>query len=287
MPDSPTANMFVIEGEDFNTGGGQIIAAVNTMPYTGAAYDGLSAVKGTDYDRGDSVPDGNIYRLGETPNVPHSLQNDENGTVRARDAAGAAVPEWTLTTNYRLGWAGGGSWMNYTRNIPAGDYQIWASQSFGETPGAAIQTRGNLFKVTSDPTQGSQTTENIGYFRGPATGGWGANQLFPLRTTTATSGDAAVVALGGATPTTLRFEYESADFDYLMLVKVGGGVEPPQFAPVVKNTDGSLTISWTGGGVLEVTTSLEGTPVWQEVAGATSPYTFTPSAAAMFGRIRQ
>jgi len=66
-------------------------------------------------------------------------------------------------------------------------------------------------------------------------------------------------------------------------------IEPPtemEFTGVTKNADGSITIEWTGGGTLQVTTDI-GSGVWQSVDGATSPYTFTPTAAAMFGRIMQ
>jgi len=63
---------------------------------------------------------------------------------------------------------------------------------------------------------------------------------------------------------------------------------PPQFTGVTKNTDGSITLTWTGGGTLQVTTDL-GSGLWQDVAGAASPYSFTPQAGQnpLFGRIRQ
>ena len=51
-----------------------------------------------------------------------------------------------------------------------------------------------------------------------------------------------------------------------------------------ENTDGTITMEWTGGGKLEAAQTVTGP--WQEVAGATSPYTFKPTAAALFGRIR-
>lgn len=275
MPDSPTG-MFLVEAEDFNTGGGQVQAAVNTMPYLGNAYNGLGAAVNVDYLRTDAEPSGDIYRTGETPNVPMSTDGD---LVRARDASGN--PSWTLDTNYRLGWAGGGRWQNYTRNVPAGDYQVWASMSYGEAPGSAVRVIGNLSRVTSAATQPDQTTEPLGFFRGPATGGWGTNELFPMRATDATSGDASVVSLGGVA--TFQFEYASADFDYMMLVPVGGA-DRPRFTSIRRNADGTLTVEWTGGGVLEAAAAVNGP--WQEVPGATSPYTLTPAAPATYGRIR-
>ena len=285
MPGSP-ANMFLIEDEDFNTGGGQVQAAANTMPYLGGAYNGLAAVPNIDYARPANEPSGDIYRTNEVPNVPMSAQNDANGTVRATDATG--TPTWTLTTNYRLGWADSGNWYNYTRQIPAGNYQVWASMSFGEAPSAALQLRGNLSQVTSDPTKANQTIASVGYFRAPATGGWGANRLVPLRTTaTDASGDAAVVSLGGATPTTLRFEDESGDADYIILVSTGPSF---RFNPPTISGNG-VNLSWLGtAALLQEASNLTGSPSdWSNIAtNPASPVTLPiGTAARKFYRLQQ
>ncbi|HKS38550.1 MAG TPA: hypothetical protein VJW76_15255, partial [Verrucomicrobiae bacterium] len=277
MTPSPTG-MFLIETEDFNTAGGQVQAAVNTMPYLGNAYNGLSATANIDYARTADEPSGNVYRLTEVPNVPFSGDGD---MVRARDAAGAAT--WTLTANYRLGWAGAGNWYNFTRQIPAGSYQVWASMSYGDATDADVQLVGNLSRVTSDPTQGSQTIESIGYFRGPATGGWGANQLVPLRASdTDISGPAAVVTLGGPTATTLRFEDASGDLDYFMLVPSAPGLRfnPPGLS------GGQMTISWTGTGTLQQTDSLS-PPNWGPAPSQANPQTVTASDASKYYRLQQ
>jgi hypothetical protein len=65
-------------------------------------------------------------------------------------------------------------------------------------------------------------------------------------------------------------------------------VARPEFTSIVKNTDGTITVTWTGGGTLQVTTDL-GSGQWQDVAGAASPYQFTPQAGqnVLFGRVRQ
>lgn len=62
-------------------------------------------------------------------------------------------------------------------------------------------------------------------------------------------------------------------------------VEAAKFTKIARNLDGSITLEWTGGGTLEAATSITGP--WQAVAGATSPYKFTPTASQMFGRIRR
>jgi hypothetical protein len=61
-------------------------------------------------------------------------------------------------------------------------------------------------------------------------------------------------------------------------------VAGPKFMSIVKNANGSLTVAWTGGGTLQASTDLK---TWTDVAGATSPYTFTPPSATVFGRIKQ
>ena len=58
----------------------------------------------------------------------------------------------------------------------------------------------------------------------------------------------------------------------------------PKFTKIAKNPAGTITIEWTGGGTLQAAPSVTGP--WQDVPGAASPYTFPPSAPALFGRIR-
>jgi hypothetical protein len=267
--------LFLIEAEDFNSQG-TAQAVASTMPYRGNAYAGLPATAGIDFWREDATPDGNIYRTNEVPNVPMSTDGD---LVRATDASGATI--WTVTNNFRLGWAGGGRWMDYTRNIPAGNYQVWASMSFGD-PGADV-INGILSTVTGDVTTTNQTASVVGYFSGPTTGGWGANQLIPLRLTDPDqTGSAAVVQLGGAGATTLRFEYASADFDYMMLVPATPIATGPELEFSVSG--GNLTITWTTPGTLETSTTFTG---WTAVPGVTgNSYTTAPTDAARFFRLR-
>lgn len=58
----------------------------------------------------------------------------------------------------------------------------------------------------------------------------------------------------------------------------------PMISSIVLNQDGSVTVEWTGG-VLEAAPAVTGP--WQEVTGASSPYTFSPTEPMLFGRIRQ
>jgi hypothetical protein len=61
---------------------------------------------------------------------------------------------------------------------------------------------------------------------------------------------------------------------------------PPEFTDARVNANGSITIEWTGSGTLQSVPALGGQ--WQNVAGATSPYTVTPGTTpAAFYRVAQ
>ncbi|MCL4177898.1 MAG: hypothetical protein KJ072_09150 [Verrucomicrobia bacterium] len=70
----------------------------------------------------------------------------------------------------------------------------------------------------------------------------------------------------------------------LVLATEAAPPKPAKFDSIVRNPDGSITVTWTGAGVLEAAESLSGP--WDEIEGATSPFTFEPESAALFGRVR-
>jgi hypothetical protein len=53
----------------------------------------------------------------------------------------------------------------------------------------------------------------------------------------------------------------------------------------LRNANGSITLTWTGGGTLQSSASIQGP--WTDVAGATSPLTLTPDQASQFARLRR
>ncbi len=257
---------FFIEAEDFNFGSGQSDAAASDMAnYRGGAYAGRAAVAGVDYQRG-SVGDSALYRIGEDPQVPMDVNYSE--------AWGRGFTD--LQINYKIGWIGTNQWYNYTRTIPAGRYNVYAGLSHGEA--LAGQLSGTLQRVTAGATTANQTLEELGTFTGQGTGGWGVNRIVPLQVD---GSNAVLEVTGGAT--TLRYSTTNGDFDFLLLTPAA--VAPPEFTSVVLNPNGTITITWTGGGTLEASPSITGPFV--PVAGAVSPYTITPDPAApsLFGRI--
>ncbi len=259
-----TTGQFLIESEDFNYGGGLTKDAASAMPYTGNAYNGLSAVNLVDYTSNDGN-DSDVYRLGENPN----MDINDNGGDNNRGL-------WTNTANYKIGWTDNGDWANYTRNVPAGNYEVWIGLSHGNT--GATDCRATLQKVTN-PTSAAQTVEQLGSFVGVGTGGWGTNRLLPMQDA---GGNKAVLSLNGST--TLRVTLDSGDFDYFVLIP-GTASVPLAFTSTVLNADGTITITWTGGGTLGASPTIDGT--YTDVVGAASPFTFAPTAAQLFGKLHR
>jgi hypothetical protein len=272
----PATGAFVIEAEDFNTGGGSANPLkgtagkdVDVMPYLGNAYTNLAAVVGVDYGSNDGN-DSNVYRIGETPN---KNINDNLGGRWGRDRG-----TWEVTANYKLGWVDVNDWGTYTRVLPAAKYEIWAALSHdSRTDNNCRATIG----LVDNPASATQVVTPLGAFSQPGTGGWGANNLTPAKDT---AGAKVVANLKGTQ--TFRFTMDSGDFDYFVLVPVGAYEEGgAQFTKVQKNADGTITVEWTGGGTLQTATAVNGP--WTDVPGATSPVTVSPTGAALFGRIRK
>ncbi len=70
-------------------------------------------------------------------------------------------------------------------------------------------------------------------------------------------------------------------------VRVALNLQPnvARIGTIKKNANGTITIEWTGGGVLQTAPSVTGP--WSDIPGSSSPYTLTPSAAMGFHRVRQ
>jgi hypothetical protein len=64
----------------------------------------------------------------------------------------------------------------------------------------------------------------------------------------------------------------------------GGTTTTPQITGFVRNSDGSLTLTWTGGGTLQSATSITGP--WQPVSGAATPYSLKPTGSELFLRVQ-
>jgi hypothetical protein len=268
------ANSFVIEAEDFDYTNGLHLAVADTMPYTGYAYNGLSATHLVDYhnDNNDSI----TYRRGGDLAVAGQGASMDNVTGNVLSLQRGA---WDMVNNYKIGWIGTGDWHNFTRAVPAGTYTAIAALSEGGTGDHALKAK--LSKVTAGVGTTNQTLVDLGFFDQSGSGGWGQNNLVPMKD----AGGATAVFTVADAVTTLRMSHDSGDFDWFMLVPTEGVTPPPQITGITVGAGGAITVTWTGGGTLEAAPAVTGP--WQAVTGATSPYTFTPTEAILFGRIRQ
>jgi hypothetical protein len=222
-------------------------------------------VAGTDYN-GPNDGDNPYYRYPNTLQVPVSIATDF-------DRGGGEV-----VVDYRLGWMGSGKWFNYTRTFPAGNYNVYATMSSG---GATDVVGGNLVDVTG----GGSTI--LGAFSKTVTagGGWGNNTLVPMKDAATTN---TIVSLALSGTKTLRFNDVNGDFDNLLFAPAGSVA--PQITGITVAASGDVTITWAGGGTLQITTSLTAPITWSDITGATSPYTVTAAnlpAKTVFARIKQ
>lgn len=227
------ATSFWIEAEDFDydagkfgSDGGIAQSVANVMPYTGGAFQGLSAVHDVDYHRTGPGPvdgtelGGYMYR---TFGLEGSGWLDAGKTQPAyfvpfyQDTGGIAGqrPDGNVVTlNYRTGWSGGGNWYNYTRSVPPGIYAAFlAAGHWNDTDAAAAgQIDCDLARVVAGAGTSNQTLQVLGTWYGPGAGFSAADVLTPLK---ATDGSLAIFKADGTT--TLRLTDRAGDIDWLVL----------------------------------------------------------------------
>jgi hypothetical protein len=78
---------------------------------------------------------------------------------------------------------------------------------------------------------------------------------------------------------------QRAPIDAVQLVPTSSVVQPV-IESVTRNADGSLTVTWSGGGSLQAATSLPAGQ-WQDIPNSKSPFTFKPASSPLFGRIKK
>ncbi len=268
-----TPGQFVIEAEDFDNGGVSQ-AAASTMPYLGGAYATLGSVLGVDYNDNDAN-DSRPYRGTLVPNVNHDQQTDA-GTLDV-----VRADTWTMTANYKIGWAGDGNWYNYTRTFPANTYEVWAGLSHDTTDGL----RGSVSLVLAGAGTANQTVFNLGSFNGPTSGAWGTDNLVQMKDS---FGNVTAVSLSGVQ--TVRFNASSGDYDYLVFAPTAA--TPSKWITSASATATAVTIKWIGGGTLQwapALTSPVTSIIWTDLGPGTPAGTFTEpiGTATRIYRVRQ
>ncbi|MGH7989012.1 MAG: LamG-like jellyroll fold domain-containing protein, partial [Limisphaerales bacterium] len=153
------------EAPDYDYNGGQYIP--DPIPVDG--YLGQAGVSGIDYN---------------FPNVPPANNYRDSGIVGVEDNTDAPLRLQFITNSpapqpYDMGYYDSGDWLNYTRNFPAGQYNMYVRAADGIAGGGLGNVGISL--VTGGWGTLNQTTTNLGSFNIPNTGGWEAFTWVPLR----------------------------------------------------------------------------------------------------------
>lgn len=282
---------FVIEAEDYNYDGGKTLPEASVMPLVAELFVGKDGLQGIDLENvnqstADAGGNGNSYRNGYIDgdgNIVDFVDINEDVIIDNLGGLNQVRPDFTLSNNYKIGWGATGDWHNYTRTFEAGSYSaVFVGSRDGRDANAMGRT---LELVTGDITQPDQTTVVLAELTADGTGAWSSNDFIPFRAVG--SQDVAVFDLGGTQTLRLRINSGDGDNDAILLYRQTGVVAPPVITGIVVNADGTVTISWTGGGQLEASSTLGGT--YAPVPGATGgSYIWTPGPTdnEIFARVR-
>jgi hypothetical protein len=140
MFDTFSQTNYMVEAEDFDYDGGKFVT-----PWVPGSYQDLGAVTNVDYQHTPFAAEQFKYR---TAGIPEDLTHDY---LRAT-FLDVGAPDYDLT------WFGNGDWANYTRNYPAGNYNIFARSS-----GLGSYSM-DLDQVVSGAGTTSQVTNRLGHW---------------------------------------------------------------------------------------------------------------------------
>jgi hypothetical protein len=231
--------LFTWEAEDWDFSQGQYINnPVPTSTPAANSYFGQIGVQGFDENETGTAP-ANLYRPGDLMNA--SLCTD----VPRQKYLDAKVLDPNVQ-DWQVGYFDSGEWVNYTRNFPAGTYNIYARLANGNGGTATI----NLSQVTSGQGSSVQGTVALGTFQFPAQG-WSTYSYVPLLDR---FGNYAELTLSGVT--TLRATAGGANMNFFILAA------PRNDLPRISNVypDGTLELQATN--VFRFTASNPTVPIY-------------------------
>ncbi len=210
--DTFSAGNYTWEAEDFDYGGGRFIDNPQTN-----AYAGLVSITNVDSHQVNFAGT-DLYR-------PNGMDTEINGDVVRAPYNGTGY------SDYSIGYFSPGSWANYTRHFPAGNFYVYARLASG---GGA--TTCALSQVASDWGTTNQTTALLGTFN-VANTAWETYNYVPLVNG---SGNLVTVTFNGSTNTLQLQRPGTATSDcnanFLMLV--------PVFAARAMQNGSNVTISF-------------------------------------------
>lgn len=174
--DTMSPNNYTWEAEDFDFTNGLFIDNPQTN-----AYAGLSATPSVDTVQVNTGGT-ELYR-------PDGMDTEINGDIKRPQYLDPSNPQ----SDYSIGFFSDGAWANYTRNYPAGTYNV-----YGRFAAGGGNTDATLSQVLSGWGTTTQTSNLLGTFSIPNTGGWENYQYVPLRDA---SGNLVTLTLNGSTNT--------------------------------------------------------------------------------------
>ncbi|MCU0786646.1 MAG: hypothetical protein MUC91_00405 [Verrucomicrobia bacterium] len=207
------APIFTWEAEDYDfNSGGYINNPTPSDTVAAGSYFGLIGTEGVDFhSRSDAGS--HDYRADD------EMATEVTGDPSRQQYINAGASDYNVgwfdgsgfADNVGIGSYDAGEWVNYTRDFPAGTYNIYGRLANGNGGTATIP----LSKVVSGWGTTSQTTMNLGSFKFPAVG-WGSYAYIPL---TDQFGNKVAVTLSGTT--TLRVTAGSGgNMNFFMLMPV-------------------------------------------------------------------
>ncbi len=241
--DTFSASLFSWEAEDYDYSGGQYFDNPQVD-----AYAGLGATADVDYH--DSNTGGTLlYRTSGT------------ATEVTADSARA---KFSSGSDYNIGFFGQNEWGNYTRQYPAGTYNVW-----GRFAAGGGETTAMLSKVTAGLGTTTQTTNFLGTFS-IGNSGWGSYTWVPLRDD---QGNMVKVALDGSA-TTLKLARGAtgpdANVNFLMLAPAPAAASVTLSASLV-GANIHLTFPTASGASYQVQYKLNlSDPTWTPLGSAVS-----------------
>lgn len=204
-----------VEGEDYDFDNGQFTNGIG-------AYAGLLGVQGVDM---------NVL----TPYGPNTdyIYRPTNQSPQIACVPVGDLPRLAYGTNqdYAVGYFHTGGWMNYTRTVPDGAYNVYARVASGNN-GVSI----TMGLVTNGVGTSSQTAMSLGSFSFNGRG-WSSYDFVPLQQ----NGSLVTVKLNGTNTFRVTASQSEANFNFFVLVPKANDI--PQIVNLYP--DGSVLLQAT------------------------------------------
>jgi len=197
--DTFSASYYTWEAEDYDYNGGSFFDNPQID-----SYANLAGIPSQDVVN-KTTGAGAAYRPADTGD----LGNEVTGDVKRAQYITAN------TNDYDVGWTATGQWANYTRTYPKGSYNVWLRCASPNGNPDAI----SFSQVTAGLGTGTQTTNFLGRFNVPTTGGyqnWTWTELVDL------TGNPVTVNASGSVSTYRMLEDNGGfNMNFFMLVPAG------------------------------------------------------------------